>query len=485
MLAIFYKSKEYIFMSNLDVAPNVYGIETEYSCTITHLGDVVYEFVGQCHQTDKTMQLYVRPDHKNVEGISNQQISDVLNDMGIVRAERSGMLSNGGRFYIDPSGPEYCTPETTTAQEAVLRTFDGDKILYGVLAALQKQDVIDSFQINRRIIDHNRSSRGIHLNTATRLAEAGLTEHQLSALKALNVTKGAIFGSGGLLLNEHGETEFHHSPRLSITTEALASFSNYTKRPLIRVPFKPDVGIKRVETVTSDALNFGWPLRASLVATNALFRLFELGYDSQLPTLRDPVKAARVVGRHGAKCMVSVAMGAREYEGMSPLSVMRDFVELAVSANETHGHLDDESAQVLEEITAMADLVEAGHDAAATQVESIARKRDMDAKMEKSKVTIGSETMCKFDFYWDKVGGGLAERKREKGAGWLGFTKNPMSVLDTRKRAVEPPKDTRARVRGAFIKIHGKDAKCHDWAKITKEDGEEVRLTPLQTKIER
>ncbi len=238
--------------------------------------DVVYELVGSCHSPDTELGLYQQPKDKGSDYVSTGEIKNALEDIGLY-SNTDGMLSNGGRFYIDPSGPEYATPETTTAEEAVLRTFDGDKILLGVFDKLRDSGAIEGYQVNRRTVDHNRSSRGIHLNTTTTESGPEPSRKLQRQIATLNLVKGAIFGSGGLLIDENGETAFHHSPRLSLTTDIARTWNEYTQRPLVRYPFKEDGDLWRVETVTSDALTFAWPIKASLVATNALTSLIELG----------------------------------------------------------------------------------------------------------------------------------------------------------------------------------------------------------------
>lgn len=467
-------------MAETHTSPNVYGIETEYSCMITYPGNYIHELVGVCHGEDDQIELHDTPESKNVDNIPMRMIKGGLTKMGL-HVNMNGMLSNGGRFYIDPSGPEYCTPETATAEDVVHRTFDGDEVLFGVFRSLQERDIINSFQINRRIVDHNRSSRGVHLNTLTTVDYEELNLAQRNAIAALNVAKGALFGSGGLLLDEKGKTSFYHSPRLAITTDLEKDFGDYKRRPLIRKPFKPDNGCNRVETVSVDALNFAWPLRASIVATNALFKMFELGWNEELPWLREPIRAARMVGKLGAYCTVAAGIGEKDYTGVRPLSILNFFVNKALEKDNKTSFLDSESRQVLGEITEVSDLVAAKSDRAIANVESLARLHALQRKMDKTGVGIDSEKVCRFDYYWDKIGGGMAESLRKNGkAGWLGFDRKH-SVLDTKKRIVRPPSNTRAATRGELIKDTNGDNHS-TWTEIYEEDTHEsypIQLGPF------
>jgi proteasome accessory factor A len=468
-------------MNTQKISPAVYGIETEYSCMVSLPEEGTHELVGACHSQDVQLGLYQQPKRSSMRQIRTLDVTEELLSMGIIRNPHE-MLSNGGRFYEDPSGFEYCTPETATAEEAVLRNFDGDKILIRVLRGLQEKGKIISFQANRHCVDHNRSSRGVHINNSTKLT-ATPSRDDIKALRTLNVIKGALFGSGGLLLNNDGITQYHHSPRLSVTNHDGETTPTYTQRSLVRYPFKDDSSCNRIETITSDALHFPWPLRASMVVTNAALKLIENNRHDAFPTLRNPIRAAHVVGMNGNKDLISIEDLSGKYRGVRPIEILRSIAEVALDAHNETGMLDKESGQVLEEVIMIADMMEDDPFSTAPYVESIARLLAMQQKMEQSGVSLDSEKMCKFDYYWDKIDGGLAEQLREKGkASWLGFSKKDLPQ-ETKKRIITPPQDTRAKIRGNFIKETKGKIDC-DWHKIMPNKGPDIYLDTLQTEVD-
>ncbi|MCA9342430.1 proteasome accessory factor PafA2 family protein [Candidatus Saccharibacteria bacterium] len=452
-------------MSNPELRPDIFGIETEYSALICFPDSVTQEIVGSCHSKDVSIDLYHEPEGRSSSKIKQEVLDSSLHEIGIIVGPNQGMLSNGGRLYRDPSGFEYCTPETTSAEEAVNRTFDGDEIMLKALSNLRENGIIENFQLNRRIVDHNRTSRGIHLNITTSL-ESEPASKDVEMLAALNVAKGAIFGSGGLLINKSGDSEYHHSPRLSITSH-LASAS-WEDRPLLRIPFKKDGDLRRVETTSGDALNFAWPMRASLIATNSLFRMLERGV-SDLPILKSPVYAAHIVGKHGYEETIEVIR-----EGEVSIVYPQELIqEICIRALEYHNQvpiLSDEALQVLPEIIYVSELLSAEPDKADTVVESIARKKAINKLLEKHaekgrNITLNSEEVCRRDYYWDKLAGGLAERlRKDKDIGWMGFKKD-RSIAEDKKRTVTPPQDTRARKRANLIE-KGFGGLINDWGNM-------------------
>lgn len=449
-------------MQEYEPTPTVYGIETEYSCLIGFPNEQdpsknsYYELVGECHTSDP-QEIFSKkiPQSGGVE-IPDEQIQSVLQkNLGIYRTERkssNGFMSNGARLYQDESGLEYCTPETRTAQEAVLRCFDGDEIVLDLLEGLRRNEVITGYQVNRRIVDHNRSARGIHLNTTTSqdiILNIDHSPHQ-DAVATLNIAKGAIFGSGGLLLNSDGDTEYHHSPRLSVTKELWEGGNREVA--IIRYPFNTDGVLARMETVSSDALNFGWPLRASMVVTNALMGLLELKKDYSFPVITLPIETAQQVGQYGNELKVQVYDENRGYQMVKPLDVMTAICEDLLIADNEIGYFDEESRQVIPEIIDVIDRMKVDESSVATQVESVARKIAIERRMSQGGHSIGSEKLCRYDYYWDKLQGGLAENLRQnKDVGWYGFDDRRNDRKAVKQRIVTPPQDTRAKIRGEEV----------------------------------
>lgn len=463
----------------MELPPNVYGIETEYTILVCHPNNVVFESVGVCHSEDARIGLYEEPSSNGVSCIDEDDFMEAIESLGVY-ANDSGMLSNGARFYIDPSGPEYSTSESATAEGAVVRSYDGDEFVFRLFRRMQEREKITSFQINRRCVDHNRASRGIHLNHSTALPLTPDYEGT-SALITGHIAKGAMFGSGGLLINDEGVTEFHHSPRLSITDSV--SSNSWTDRPLLRLPLKEDVEVNRVETLPTDALNFAWPMRANLIFTNTLLRIMELGFADDIPKTLFPVQSAAEVGKNGADAkMVVVTKSGKERE-VGPHALMRDIVDFAFKLDDKYQYLDEESRQVLGEIIETADLIDSDdQDELMLRVESYARRRHFERKMNQRGVDLDSETLCRVDYEWDKIGGGTASILRsEKGIGWHGFSKIPERSR-IMKRLTAYPEDTRAMIRARLI-AESRGKNDSEWECLDVE-GSIIGVSPLYRDIE-
>ena len=129
------------------------------------------------------------------------------------------------------------------------------------------------------------------------------------------------------------------------------------------------------------------------------------------------------------------------------------------------GFCDTETTQVMSEIIDVIDRMANDAFSVANQVESIGRFVAMQVKMERDRLKLDSERMCRFDYAWDWIGGGIAETLRNKGTiGWQGF-EPPVSHSFAKSRIITPPQDTRAKVRGNAIGAdYGENAS--DWSMI-------------------
>ncbi|MDQ3093987.1 MAG: proteasome accessory factor PafA2 family protein [bacterium] len=451
----------------------VFGIETEYTMTVDYPGAAASDFRGSCH--DAQQPICRLPEKSPTHLLRQEQVLGYLGRFGIVAAE--DYLSNGGRFYFDISGPEYCTPETRTVEEAVERSFDGDYLVYSAFLDLVDDGVLNAFQFNRRSADHAGQSRGMHLNISVPdyLSLITDTSEMVDLHSSLNVAKAALLGSGGLMIDEDGITKFFHSPRLALSAELDSTGSTGSVKPLYRSLVKGDNGVGRLETVTTDALNFPWPLKASMVLTEALQDLINEGVTDGLPRIQDPECISLWVGEHGPEACVDVDLPDGGQQTITALDLLMTYATDFLRINEIKPVFRDEVVRTLQETIDVGNRYKRDPINAATQVESVARLFALNRKLEDRGAPIDSEIACKFDFYWDKIGGGLAERLRESNkAGRLGF-KQPHSGRARSKRLAAPPNDTRAAIRSQLIKQGG--LHLVNWHYVGDEQGKR-HLTP-------
>jgi hypothetical protein len=209
-------------MQKLPHSPGLFGIEFEHmhnaELNVPQGSSSLVTDNFACHTAGAAS--LQEPEINPIRDAIYSKINEALESLGI--ASKNTFLSNGGRLYRDPSGLETATAETTTAAEATLRSLDESWLVYKLLGYLQQKDVIASFSVNRKAVDHSGFSRGIHLNTCIQTEFMQSTENEtrfVNMFTLLNLAKGAMFGSGGLVISrQDGRTHYFHSPRLACVT---------------------------------------------------------------------------------------------------------------------------------------------------------------------------------------------------------------------------------------------------------------------------
>lgn len=484
-------------MQKLPVSPNLFAVESEHMHDIRYnvprgSGDVLEADNVGCH-TGGTLT-FDEPDVHPLRDVAYANMGEALAELGIDR--KNTFLSNGGRLYKDPSGLETATAESVTAAEATLRSLDESWLVEKLFGLLLQKDIIAGYDVNRKAVDHFGLSRGIHLNTSMNpefMQSSANTVRFINTFTLLNIAKGALFGSGGLMISrQDGRTHYYHSPRLAVVTQHQSRGSS-TAKSLVRMPDKYDYGTLRVEHTTSDALNFAFPLQASLVMARAATMLLEAGHEGNLPRVIDPVRTAYRVGKLGANATIYALTKEGKDVQLSPLDVLRNIAERALTLPEVGIELTTEIEQVLKNIILVADTTSKDMFGANTQVESVLRLQKLLKRVEELEHAYphlkkeeggawNSPELCRQDYLWDRVGSGTAEALRNKGVvGWLGFAK-PDTMTERKKRIVTPPQNTRACLRAAAVK--NKTQEVTDWSEICVSPSRTIKLHPLQTTFE-
>lgn len=461
-------------MSEVESLPTIVGIEDEKFATVFAVGDVRSgQIDGACHgrphdEVDEWMDEWLaEQDHNTTEGealiadsmsrmiIQPSKVPGALEPLGIIAAGE--FLSNGARLYMDDGGyPEYCTAEHASLDAAVRASLDGDRILSKMYAHMLEHGVIGSWQLNRRLTDHmskkNNWAKGVHDNIFTSLGS--LTTGQTRFAQLVQASIATITGSGGLMIDKRGETQFYHSPRLSMIGDGghnrdISRFGQQAK-PL------------RAEFRSGDALSFPWAMKARLAMEVAAVRLMEeelVSHQTQLIYhLGDSSKFnrnAHIIGLHGpyANAIDLYVTGSEESQRGSALSLLGHLITQMLEIDDQAEVFDDETVATLTEIVDVVDMAKEDVESVADIVESVARQQVMTARMRRrGEKTLHTEAGCKDDFLWDVVGpyDGIAMVLRdEKGIGW--HTMKPDTVRERRRRLPTAPSDTRAALRSQHI----------------------------------
>ncbi len=239
-------------------------------------------------------------------------------------------LPNGARLYTDHAHPEYSTPESLSALEAVACEKAGEIILRQGLGLIKESLSPTTLSLYKNNTDHQGHSYGCHENylMAADAHEACLVNHPEKALQSLIpflVTRQIFAGSGTIARNGNGSF-FQISQRADFVKRIFGLETMYA-RPIIntRQEHHADAQrFRRLHLILGDANMCEFAGFLKLGSTQIVLQMLEDDALDLDMTLAAPLQAMKQISRNH-NCLLEMADGRR----LSPLTIQRKFLESA------------------------------------------------------------------------------------------------------------------------------------------------------------
>jgi proteasome accessory factor A len=292
--------------------PTVAGIETEYAA-----------FIRGRDPADPALAARLLLEHAS-EG-------------GLPCGEGGLMLLNGGRFYLDHTHPEYCTPEAATPRDLVAADRAGELYLEGCRQRANASGRLPAGQeilLYKNNSDGTGTSYGCHENyLVTPAAFAALTARPTTpaqdAVLPFLVTRTLLCGAAKVG-SENGAAPcgFQLAQRADFF-ETLVGLQTTHRRPLLNTRDEAHADparFRRLHIIAGDA-NLAELSTFLKVGTTALvLRLLEDGKLEPGLALADPLAAVRAVSRD---LTFRQELPLRGGGSMTALAIQRRYLELA------------------------------------------------------------------------------------------------------------------------------------------------------------
>ena len=444
----------------------IFGVETEYGVSVT----------GSDHPVDAA------------------QVAMMMFQPVVSRARSTNTyLTNGSRLYLDVgSHPEYATAEARDPMDALLQDLAGERVMAGLaLGAQARLRARYGDGVNVHVFKNNADSAGhsfgCHENyLVRRYVPLETVEHELLPFL---ITRQLYTGAGRVT-----DQGFEITQRAYYLDEAVSSATTRS-RPMVNTRDEPHSDpdeFRRMHVIIGDSNRSQWATWMKLAVTHLIICVIEeaarLGEDSGFAScaLADPGAANRAVSAD----LTCVTARLRLADGSEPVSavqmqrryqaVVRDFME------RHHDAVDDalprtDVDQILSAWSLVLDQLEA------SDVEALSDRVDWAAKYclfqalkrRKGEVTDAMRERLDMDYH-DIVNGSLYPSMLRRGV--MRQLATPQQV----EHAVsEPPADTRAALRGAFV-AKALSTQCRfscDWTRLSvmaPERSEVVLLDPFE-----
>lgn len=359
-------------------------------------------------------------------------------------------MPNGSRLYLDVgSHPEYATPECASVRDVVTYEKAGERIIEGLMVGaedrLREEGVGGKIYLFKNNTDSAGNSYGCHENYLADRKE-DLAEHT-EVLVPFLISRQIFAGAGKILQTAKGAT-FCISQRAEHIWETVSSATTRS-RPIINSRDEPHADAeryRRIHVIVGDSNMSEYASFLKVAACGLIIRMLE---DPQVifrdMTLEHPARAIREISKDiTCRQKVKLANG-RE---MSALDIQKEFLDRAMRFADRHDMNEDEKTAL--------DMWEHCLEGIADDPLSLGRECDWVAKYHlveryraRHGISLGDARVGMLDLQYHDV-------NRDRGLFYRLERRGLMDRVTTDReiaRAMDvPPENTRARLRGDFIR---------------------------------
>jgi len=359
-------------------------------------------------------------------------------------------LENGARLYLDVgSHPEYATPECDNPLDLVTHDKAGERILESLLVSAEQRlreegtrGVVYLFKNNT---DSAGNSYGCHENYLTSRRDD--FAHYSEVLIPFFVTRQIFAGAGKVFQTARGAM-YSVSQRAEHIWEGVSSATTRS-RPIINTRDEPHADaerFRRLHVIVGDSNMSEYATFLKVGTTSIVLRMLEdEAMDLEDMTLENPIRAIREIS-HDLTCKRKVRLASgRE---MSALDIQSAYLEKALAYRDQHG-LNDQELRALQMWEHVLTTIDDDPFKLDRECDWVIKHKLIEAYRARHDVGLASPQVALVDLQYHDINRdrGLFYRMQQKGL------VERLCDDSTIERAIdEPPQNTRARLRGEFIK---------------------------------
>jgi proteasome accessory factor A len=361
----------------------------------------------------------------------------------------NAFLVNGARFYQDTGcHPEYATPECATFKSLVAHDKAGERLLESRLgpaqAKLADEGFVGRLYAYKNNTDSMGNTYGCHENY---LVERHLDFWRLAEqLIPFFVTR-QIYAGAGKVFKVSGQTRFAVSQRATHIHEASSS-STTSSRSIINTRDEPHADaerFRRLHIIVGDSNMSEFATYLKVGVTSVLLSALEEGASFPDLTLEDPVDALRQVSMD-----VHLRSPIRLVNGRQKTALEVQWQYLEGAERHFAGLSQGPFRAILTHWREMLEGLGTDPASLSSKVDWIAKRELMRAFMGRTGCTLDDPRVAMMDLQYHDV-------DRTRGLYYLLERDRKMARVTTDPGVLHamqhPPPDTRARIRGQFIRF--------------------------------
>ncbi|HIW91226.1 MAG TPA: proteasome accessory factor PafA2 [Candidatus Corynebacterium avicola] len=259
------------------------------------------------------------------------------------------VTTSGARFYVDHAHPEYSSPETTNAWDAVIWDKAGELVMHTAAQASGQVEDQPELTIHKNNVDGKGASYGAHENYL--YPRTYDSEAIQAALIPHFVSRQVYTGAGRVGLGEAGQVPGFQISQRADYIETTVSLETTLNRGIINTRDEPHAGADwaRMHVIIGDANLSEFATFLKIGTTALVLDAVGAGADFSDLALYEPVESVKTVSRD-LDCSTPLRLyGNRELTAIQIQREIRDRVMAAVPA-EDRGPYDDRVLELWGEI---------------------------------------------------------------------------------------------------------------------------------------
>ncbi len=361
-------------------------------------------------------------------------------------------LENGARFYLDTGcHPEYATPECASPMDVMIYDKAGERILESLLNYAQNKVHEEGFQGELAIFKNNTdfvgNSYGCHENyLADRTADFYYMAEQLIPFL---VTRQIFTGAGKVFRTRRG-TVYHISQRAQHIRQKISGTTT-NERSIINTRDEPHAikeKYRRLHIIVGDSNMSEFSTYLKVGTTALVLQMIEDDFLPPIFSLRNPVRAIKDISRD-LTCREAVPLNSgKKY---SALELQKEYLDLAHRYYSTRP-MSPEAADILQKWEYVLTKLEEDPMQLHHEIDWVIKLHLLQAYGERTNLSpeVSGDRMLMLDLQYHDI-------RHEKGLYFLLERKGLVVRLATaeqiEKAMVDPPQNTRAKMRGELIKL--------------------------------
>ncbi len=367
-------------------------------------------------------------------------------------------LANGARLYQDTGcHPEYSTPECDNPIDLIIHDKAGERILEALLISaeerLREEGLEGDIYIFKNNTDSIGNTYGCHENY---LIDRDIDFWRLTEpLIPFLVTRQIYTGSGKVLkiANDYhycmSQRAQHIHQKFSATTTSSRAIINTKDEPHADAE-----KYRRLHVIIGDSSMSEYTTYLKVGTSILVLRMIEDGFRIKEMNLDDPVKALKEISLDTA-CRKKVRLeDGREY---TAVEIQREYLERALDY-----YQDKETDPVVEDIfqkwAYVLDKIEEDPMCLSREIDWVIKKGLIDSYLEKKNSKLGDPRVMMIDLQYHDI-------KQDRGFYYLLNKESMLERIVTeeeiQKAVSYPPQNTRAKIRGDFIRLATKHRKSY------------------------